>query len=102
MAIICFLSFSSIEDVPNFKIKGIDKLAHFGMYFILALLSIIQIKKKELTVFRVILFAVLLAALTELIQHYFIVNRKGDWVDFLANLVGLGSGIFLMQNKIKN
>ncbi len=101
VCIILGLSFSSFDQAAKYDIPGIDKVAHFGMFFVLALLAIIQVKRKRLTILNVVVFSIFLAAITELVQHFFIDNRHGNWLDFLSNLAGLGSGIFLMQHKIK-
>lgn len=46
-------------------------------------------------------FAFIYSVLTEVIQHYYIVNRYGEFADFLANLIGLTLAYLIFRNRIK-
>lgn len=97
---ICFLSFSPLNNVklPNFF--SADKIAHIGMYFVLVCLLALASTSKIKWYYSLI-FALIFSSLTELIQHYFIVNRYGEIGDFIANLLGIGVGIFIFKDRIK-
>lgn len=89
VAIICWLSFSSLDKVMVPKFFSADKIGHFGMYFILGFL----INRAAYPLFNVfnlmILSAIGFAILTELIQNYFVENRQGEVFDFIANFIGI-------------
>lgn len=59
------------------------------MYFILAWLIYFASITNNRVRFAVILGAIILALVTELVQHYLIKNRQGDILDFVANLIGI-------------
>ena len=93
-------SFSPLDNIqlPNFF--SADKLAHVGMYFILVvLLNYAFMSKKSYHVG--LFFAFIYSVLTEVIQHYYIVNRYGEFADFLANLIGLILAYLIFRNRIK-
>ncbi|MCB0803022.1 MAG: VanZ family protein [Bacteroidetes bacterium] len=101
VAIICFLSFSSLENFKSPQFLMADKIAHIGMYFILELLLILPLKE-NLTRFKIAtLFVVLFSLSTELIQEFFIKNRTGEFGDFIANLIGLSIAYLLIRKRIK-
>lgn len=97
---ICFLSFSPLQNVPLPNFFSADKLAHIMMYFILVCL--INFASLNLRNWHIgLLFAVLFSMLTELIQHYFVVNRFGEFADFFANFIGISIGYFIFKRRIK-
>ena len=100
--VICFLSFTSLDELPFPSFIGWDKLAHFGMYFILEflLLYAIGFKKKQLVL--VSSFAVFFSAITELIQHFLVLNRHGEIADFAANSFGIFFAYVIIRKHIKN
>lgn len=73
--------------------KGFDKLAHFGVFCILSFLSCWgthHYKKIDISV--VVLGMILFGAAIELLQSYIYTYRSGDWIDFLADVLGIGFG----------
>jgi VanZ family protein len=99
---ICWLSFSSLEKVPLPSFIGWDKLGHFFMYFLLELLFLYALDFKKKGVFIWSLLVIVFSAITELIQHFFIINRYGEWADFFANTVGIIIAYLVIRRKIKN
>ncbi|MBL4709636.1 MAG: VanZ family protein [Flavobacteriales bacterium] len=89
VSIICWLSFSSLENVrvPNFF--SADKVAHVIMYFILGAFLYFPLRRNRRHYFLMMFFALIFASLTEFIQHFLVVNRSGELGDFLANFLGL-------------
>lgn len=80
------------HDIPEVKFKNLDKLVHFSLYAMLCFLLISGlIKQTSLPALRCFscsfsfLFCSAYGGILELIQHYFIVDRTGDWLDFVAN-----------------
>ena len=100
------------SDIPRFKIPYIDKVAHFGVFFIQSvLLSLLLNFQTRKSYFQIILFSTLLAfiygGLIEILQSKFF-NRSGDVYDLIADILGgfLGAIIFpavlrLIKTKIR-
>ena len=70
--ILCAMPSEDIPD-PHLDIPHLDKVIHFGMFFILSLL--------------IILTAFIYGGLIEILQHYFF-NRGGDVWDLAADIAG--------------
>ena len=71
---------------------GIDKVFHFTEYFILGLIFYNSVRGKK----GVLQFLYILIILVPIIDEYLIQNFSGrsiDIFDFLANLIGLYTGI---------
>ena len=95
LLIIAFLSLYPLPELPG--VPGTDKTHHLVAYFFLALPS--GLKKPNKWVIFILLFIVF-GGVIEIIQPY--VNRYGEWLDFLANTIGVILGFFLgivLNNK---
>jgi VanZ family protein len=82
-------SFSKIElgDFPN-----LDKLVHFGMYFILMSVIIIEHRKNlsnPLNLFLLALIPLTYGILMEILQLTLTSTRSGDFYDALADAAGV-------------
>jgi len=96
---ICWLSFSPLQEFKIKPVVGVDKIAHVAMYGLLMwFLFVAQLKGSMHTI--LIIFAFALALATELIQHYLVSNRTGDWIDFIANCFGL-IVVFLLSKRFR-
>ena len=84
LILISFLSLYPIEKVPDFN--GNDKLHHLIAYFFLALPSGLNNTNKIFLIFLFVFFG----GTIEIIQPY--INRNGEWLDFLANCLGIITG----------
>jgi VanZ family protein len=92
-----------------FAIFQFDKWVHAFLFMMLFFIAsyewrklIIEFSEKRSFYSWIILaYCLFLGALTELIQHFFIPDRFGDWLDFIANSVGAFLGLFLVQ-KLQN
>ena len=87
------------QDVPFF-----DKWAHFVMYGGLSFLLFLESHKRPITLplaISLLLYACLLGGLMELCQAYLTTYRSGEWMDFLADSIGvlLGCVIALLAKK---
>ncbi|MBR5644895.1 MAG: VanZ family protein [Salinivirgaceae bacterium] len=101
VVVIAYLCFSSGDRINNLKINTIiplwlipymDKIVHFVMFFVLAFLikSLYTQKTIEFRTYYIFLVAgVAYAALTEVVQHYFVYMRSGDVFDFFCDLTGM-------------
>jgi VanZ family protein len=99
--LIVYLSFSNPKSVgiePWFKYQ--DKLGHFIFYAVLSML-LIKTFSKEIVIQNSMcssaLVALVFGVFIELGQHFFTHDREGDYMDALAN----GLGILLMVVLIK-
>jgi len=94
--IICWLSFSPLNTLSIKPPIGADKLAHVFMYAALgSLISWTTLIKTYR--FTLIVFAFVLAAGTEVVQHFFIPNRTGDVFDLIANCIGLVVALYFVK-----
>lgn len=85
-------------------IKGFDKIVHFVLFFVHYYLWVIALIKqrffkliKEKTVKISLFYSVFLALLIEFIQWQFIAQRSGDWMDVLANVLGISCSYILFR-----
>lgn len=109
--LLCFMPGKSFPSSDWFAIFQFDKWVHAFLFMMLFFIASYEWKKltikfsEKRSFYSWIIFAycLFLGALTELIQHYFIPDRFGDWLDFIANSVGAVLGLFLvtkLQNRI--
>lgn len=82
------------EDIPNprLNIPQLDKVVHFGMFFIMsALLSLTLEQHTRFTLKKIYFISIATAftygGLIEILQHYFF-SRGGDIWDWLADISG--------------
>lgn len=82
------------------QIEGMDKVAHFGLFFILAILTypaFVFVKKSfKRQILISIIYGILISILTEYGQQ-FVQGRSSDWLDFLADITGVFFGIFVAR-----
>ena len=99
---ILFLSLYPSPRLPMMN-EGVDKLYHFIAYLSLVLpLGYVQPKYTLLYLFILIL----ISGTIEVIQPF--INRYGEWLDFLANTLGIFAGFLVgritakfINNKIR-
>ena len=87
----------SVEE--NILFPHADKVAHFGMYFILQLLLMFQyenriFKRKE---FKVFISVCTYGVLLEGFQHFFLAERFFEIFDIIANITGAFTGILFFH-----
>lgn len=89
----CILTGSDMPDMPH----GIpwDKVGHFGMFFILSAVSLIDYYKlqngnpsKKKWIFWGFVVPVFYGAIIELLQKYFFTARSAELADFVADVLG--------------
>lgn len=95
--ILCALPGEDIPD-PGLDIPHLDKVVHFGMFFIMSLLIVLLLELHTSLLRRKIYFIAIFVALgygglIEILQHYFF-NRGGDVWDLLADVLGGIAGCF--------
>jgi VanZ family protein len=80
------------DSIPRVRIPGMDKIFHFGVFFVQSvLLSLMFNFQAGNRYFRIILLSTLLAfaygGLIEILQSKFF-NRTGDLYDLMADIAG--------------
>ncbi len=86
----------------------LDKIAHIGIYFILALAIGWSLREqKELSWQKILLlisFCGLYGFLMEALQYWFLSDRSFEFHDIIANIIGSilgGAVVYLLFNKMK-
>jgi len=90
-----------LDQFQDSKILSFDKLGHLLMYAVMGAFMMYALYPDLKFVGWLGFICIVFSAITELVQHYFISFRHGEWTDFLSNLIGLFLGAFLFKLKIK-
>jgi len=88
----------TFDKVPIINIPNIDKIIHFGMYFGLTSVLILENRKALRGAYSLILIAFIAlfyGILIEFMQAAFTVTRTGNIYDALADLAGILASILL-------
>ena len=97
---VTFLSLAQIKaDAESLNIPHKDKLVHFGMYFGMAFLLMLDTTLDLSHFLKQIIaigFSIFYGGLMEVFQS-FIPNRSADWWDVLANATGAVAGAILFS-----
>ncbi len=84
--------------LPHFS--GWDKLAHFVMYFVLAAVMLWDCRRAKMLSRRMsfVVFAVcsLYGGVIEVLQEKYFYPRTGDWLDWIADCLGVVCGMCVM------
>lgn len=98
---LCAMPPQDIPD-PGVDIPHLDKVVHFGMFFIMSLLICYRYKRPALkNIYGIAIgFSFLYGGLIEILQHYFF-NRGGDVWDLLADVAGGVTGCLLFPTVKK-
>jgi VanZ family protein len=99
--IIMYLSMANshtFDKVPIIDIPNIDKVVHFGMYF--GLMSVIILENRKTlkghnSLFLIAFIALFYGILIEFMQSAFTVTRTGNFYDALADFAGILVSILL-------
>ncbi len=93
---------SNIPESPLFLIPHFDKIIHAGIFFLLGLFSIYGFTKQgDKTIIKryaytlAVIFCVLYGIMTEVMQHFCISERSGEFADVIANASGSAAGVLL-------
>ncbi len=91
-------SLINLEGTPTIHIRNLDKLVHLLMYFGFTVLWILALKQRKTAIIAII--AILFGGFIEIIQGAMHQHRSADWLDFLANTIGVLIGLFLIKKII--
>ncbi|MDY3548138.1 VanZ family protein [Riemerella anatipestifer] len=70
-----------------FLFQGIDKVVHFSMFFVLGFLF--RWAYPKVSVYAYYFILVTYAILTEIFQQVMALGRSAEWLDLLADTIGL-------------
>ncbi len=91
LAYFIFLNWQLLTPVTLVQAGGWDKLYHFAAFFVLAVVLCAGWQRRSVRGWILALLAY--AALTEILQH-FIPGRSFSVMDWVADAVGVGAGMF--------
>lgn len=96
----CFaLTHMPPSDVPPPPFPYTDKIVHFGIYFLLAVLWSINIRNTKITYKKVFAILLIYAICDELSQPYF--QRDAEWLDGVADVTGILLGMYSYEKFLK-
>lgn len=95
---------SSIPKSSLLKIPHFDKIVHFVLFFVLAILLISEFntlrkegKLTRLSIVIAISVSVVYGLIIELLQYYLLTTRSGSLYDFAANVLGAIVAVLLYK-----
>ena len=93
--VIATLSFLPDSDLPHFSISFMDKIVHFCMYTAFGFTALLESRcKTGCARYHILLLVIILSlsAIIEVLQATVVETRSAEWLDLLANWLGLLSG----------
>ena len=105
---LCLMPGDNLPSTSFLSFKGVDKLLHFTLYFVLLIFvgkGLVNYFDSSYSNNRIIVIAFLyclfLGVGIEFLQSIFVPGRSGDFFDVLANATGASVGvvILLVQSK---
>ncbi|RYE16266.1 MAG: VanZ family protein [Sphingobacteriaceae bacterium] len=98
--IICCASLGRVGQSHLF-FKGFDKLTHTGLFFVLSVLTLHGLLRKQAhhrlaakSFLSVLMLMFLFGGAIELLQFRFFTYRSGEWADLFCDILGSLMGIF--------
>jgi len=91
--VLCSVPGDSLPHTSMVSIPYFDKMVHFGLFFIMGILLISELKyQTKLGTFSItiIIFAIVAVygGTIEILQEHFFINRSGDFWDLCADIAG--------------
>ena len=95
---------SSIPKTSLLEIPHFDKIVHFALFFVLAILLISEFntlrregKLTRLSAVVALAVSVIYGLIIELLQYYLLTTRSGSLYDFAANVLGAIAAVLLYK-----
>lgn len=104
IALLSLLPSSSLPDSNLFSVRFLDKIIHLSMYlgFVFVFLAESRCYSSCLRFhLKLILTVFAMSAMIELLQETVIRTRSAEWLDLLANLMGLIAGYVIFRIALK-
>ncbi len=91
--VLCSVPGNSLPETSMFQIPYFDKMVHFGMFFIMGIFVVselrFQTKLRRRTIALItFLLITLYGGLIEILQERYFINRSGDIWDLCADVAG--------------
>lgn len=91
--VLCSMPGDSLPQTSMIEIPHFDKIVHFGLFFIMGILLVSELKyQTNLGTFQIaaVVFALIAVygGTIEILQEYFFINRSGDLWDLCADVAG--------------
>lgn len=106
ISLITYASLTPPGNVPKIDFfPHFDKVVHFGIYFVLSILTIpVVIKKKHYNKAYLLasIFSITTGIFFEWLQNYMAQGRTASLYDAIANMVGAIIGVLFYQLFIRN
>ncbi|PHX92360.1 MAG: hypothetical protein CK532_03290 [Flavobacteriales bacterium] len=102
IAVLCLLPVPDLKTIPKIPwlgILGIDKWAHFVLYFFLYRIWSLENTNPLKNTWKVVLLSISFGASIEFLQDLYVRNRAAEWADFFADFSGLLFGYFVFQHR---
>ncbi len=103
--IIVYLSFappSDFREMPKVNIPFFDKIVHVALYVFLTIVLIFDFrshnkfsKNNSIYIVQCILFPIIMGACIEIAQDRWFYPRTAEWVDWLADILGVGMALVI-------
>lgn len=102
ITILCIMPPSNLPTTSLFEIPQFDKIIHFGMYFVMALLLVHPLEKvyrpgvpPRVLAIDILLISLAVGGIIEILQFALAYQRSASWGDLLADLAGAAAGWLL-------
>ncbi|MGF1924092.1 MAG: VanZ family protein [Bacteroidia bacterium] len=99
--VLCNIQLPEGDEEVGFFFIGFDKLAHLGFFYVLTILLFYgkinyqhNYSFRSLTIFKIILIAVVLGGGIEILQWKVFTYRAAEWWDFGCDMIGTLMGVF--------
>lgn len=89
----------SLAKLPKtiISFRHIDKFYHSLAYFTLTLSWLLSFYKKPKSKYLIIILCIILGIVIEILQAYLTIYRTGDYLDILANTIGVFLAFFIFN-----
>lgn len=93
----------SLAKLPKtiISVRHIDKFYHSLAYFTLTLSWLLSFYKKPKSKYLIIILCIILGIVIEILQAYLTIYRTGDYLDILANTIGVFLAFFIFNLFLK-
>lgn len=92
IAIVSLIPSSDFPESPLFSITFIDKIVHFSMYTLFGFVALLESRcQRQCVGFHLLMILVIfiMSAMIEVLQATVVATREAEWLDLLANFLGL-------------
>jgi VanZ family protein len=99
---VIILTLTSIPKLqsPASDIFEVDKLAHFGVYFVFAYLLVRISRRDERGVIKILILSALIIPVLDELHQIPIPGREFCIFDMIADMAGFAAAIFLLKIKL--